>query len=831
MKLLGKLLLSLVALGLLGGVVAVGALLFALHHYSEGLPDFSQLGSYEPPVVTRVHAGDGQLLEEFARQKRVFVPVKSMPPQLVRAFVASEDQNFFDHIGVDFFGIARAAITNLRAIGTGRRPQGASTITQQVAKNFLLTNEVSLDRKAKEAILAIRIERTFSKDQIIELYLNEIYLGRRSYGVAAAALNYFDKSLDELSLSEMAYLAALPKAPNNYHPVRNRDAAIARRNYVLSRMLEDGYITADQAQAARDEELVSVVGRQDDFVEAGHFTEEVRRRLFERFGETTLYDGGLSVRTTLEPALQRMATEALRNGLEAYDRRHGWRGPMATLDSFDSWAEQLAELPAHTGRPEWRYALVLSVNATEASLGFEGGARGVIPFDGLSWARPWLPDQRFGESPTRADQVLNKGDVVLVAPLAAEAAAAEEGSTPPPADHYGLKQIPDIEGGIVALDPHTGRVLALEGGFNFASSQFNRVTQAKRQPGSAFKPFVYLSALEKGLTPATLINDAPVVFDQGYGLGNWKPQNYSREFYGPTPLRVGIEKSRNVMTVRIAQFIGVEAIEEIGKRFGIDFGVRPTLSLALGAGETTLIDMATAYGMLANGGKWIEPSVIDQVQSRDGVPIWRHDPRDCSACHNLVWQASMAVPVLEDPRRQVVDPRHAYQMVHIMEGTITRGTGRRLGSVGVPMAGKTGTTNDGRDTWFIGFTPDLVVGVFIGFDEPKPLGRRETGSSVAAPVFKDFMEELKAANMLPTIPFRAPDGVSLVRVNADQGTRASGAGSGVIWEAFLPGTEPEGQPGMLGNDGQVTKQAVPQAVSTEPSGATTSISSGTGGLY
>ena len=824
MKLLGKLLLSIMALGLLVGVVAVGAVLYALYYFSADLPDFSQLASYEPPVVTRVHAGDGQLLEEFARQKRVFVPVKAMPPLLIRAFVASEDQSFFNHIGIDFRGIVRAAVSNIQAMGTGRRPEGASTITQQVAKNFLLTNEVSLERKAKEAILAIRIERAFSKDQILELYLNEIYLGRRSYGVAAAALNYFDKSLDELTLSEMAYLAALPKAPNNYHPVRNKEAALARRNYVLSRMLEDGHIDSAQAEAARAADLVAVTGRADDYVEAGHFTEEVRRRLFERFGEKQLYDGGLSVRTTLEPALQRMATEALRNGLEAYDRRHGWRGPLTRLASFDDWPTALAELPAHAGRPEWRHAVVLTVNAEQAGIGLEGGVRGVVPMAGLDWARPWLPGQRFGERPSRADQVLAAGDVVLVAPLTDAAGQPVSGA-------FALKQIPDVEGGLVALDPHTGRVLALEGGFNFASSQFNRVTQAKRQPGSAFKPFVYLAALEKGLTPATLINDAPVVFDQGAGLGNWKPENYSREFYGPTPLRVGIEKSRNVMTVRIAQYIGTAAIEEIAERFGLDFGVSPSLSLALGAGETTLIDMAAAYGMLANGGKWITPSVIDQVQDRDGLPIWRHDPRDCSHCHSMIWQASLSVPALPDQRRQIGDPRQAYQRVHIMEGTITNGTARSLTSLGVPMAGKTGTTNDGRDTWFIGFTPDLVVGVFIGFDEPKPLGSRETGSSVALPVFKDFMEQLQAADMLPIIPFRAPDGVSLVRVNATTGTRAVGEGSGVIWEAFLPGTEPEGQPVVLGNDGSVSRQAIKPTASDEPTGATTSIGSGTGGLY
>ncbi|MBV6632375.1 MAG: penicillin-binding protein 1A [Alphaproteobacteria bacterium] len=840
MKLLGKLLLTFFALGVLGVIVAGGILLFALYRFGAGLPDFSQLASYEPPVVTRVHAGDGQLLEEFARQKRVFVPVEAMPPQLVNAFVAAEDQDFFNHIGIDFRGILRAAMNNAKSIGTGRRPEGASTITQQVAKNFLLTNEVSIERKAKEAILAIRIERVFSKDQILELYLNEIYLGRGSYGVAAAALNYFDKALDELNLAEIAYLAALPKAPNNYHPTRKTEAAIARRNYVITRMEEDGYVKVADAIGAKNQSLDVVPRRGEEYVEAGHFTEEVRRRLFERFGEDALYDGGLSVRTTLEPAMQRMATAALRDGLEAYDRRHGWRGALTQFEDMADWAKQLDELEPHLGRPEWRYAVVLTSGEQQAEIGMTGGQRAVIPFDGMSWARPWLPDQRFGDRPTRVDQVLSVGDVVLVAPFVPEEAEK------PIAGQFALKQIPDIEGGLVALDPHTGRVLALEGGFNFDDSQFNRVTQANRQPGSAFKPFVYLSALERGLTPATLINDAPIVFDQGPGLGLWKPQNYSREFYGPTPLRVGIEKSRNVMTVRIAQYVGPEQIDETAKRFGIDLGIQPTLSLSLGAGEVTLIELATAYGMLANGGKWIEPSLIDQVQDREGATIWRHDPRACDDCDGLLWEDGLGVPTLPDGRRQVADTRRVYQMVHVMEGTIERGTARRLRSLGAPIAGKTGTTNEGRDTWFMGFTPDLVVGVFVGFDEPKPLGRRETGSSVAAPIFKDFFERMKEAGQLPAIPFRAPDGVRLTRIDASTGTRASGAGAGTLWEAFIPGTEPDVVPIILGNDNKLVKRAltssgggtggVPGTVVTDPSapapvGDPATIGSGTGGLY
>jgi len=822
MKLLGKLLLSLLALSLLGAVVVTGLVIYGLHKYGADLPDFSQLRQYEPPVVTRVHAGDGRLLEEFARQKRVFVPVKAMPKELVEAFVAAEDKNFFQHIGIDFIGIARAMVTNLKNVGSNRRPEGASTITQQVAKNFLLTNEVSYERKIKEAILAVRIERVFTKEQILELYLNEIYLGRGSYGVAAAALNYFNKALDELTLSEVAYLAALPKAPNNYHPVRNREAAIARRNYVLTRMQEDGYIPTGEAIAARNEPLTVSAHLDDNFVEAGHFTEEVRRRLFEQFGEAALYDGGLSVRTTLEPELQQIATEALRNGLEEYDRRHGWRGPLQHFESLGNWEEQLGELPAHHGRPEWRLAVVLGVNAKEARIGLVGGEQSLIPFEGLSWARKWLPDQHFGNKPERADEVLSTGDVVLVSRMLPD----EDGGV----DGYDLRQIPEIEGGIIALDPHTGRVLALEGGFNFADSQFNRVTQAKRQPGSSFKPFVYLTGLEKGLTPATLVNDAPIVFDQGAGLGNWKPENYSREFYGPTPLRVGIEKSRNVMTVRIAQYVGPPAIMETAKRFGFNLNIAPTLSMALGAGEVTLMNMATAYGMLANGGKWIQPSVIDRVQDREGKTIWRHDARPCPGCEDLLWQASLSVPQVPDNRHQVADPRRIYQIVHIMEGTIERGTGARLASLNVPMAGKTGTTNDGKDTWFMGFTPDLVVGVFMGFDEPRGLGARETGSSVALPVFQEFMTTLKERGELPAIPFRVPEGIRLVRVHPTTGTRADGDGR-AIWEAFMPGTEPGARPMILGNDSKVSAGSVDAVAEPANDPNQPSVGSGTGGLY
>jgi penicillin-binding protein 1A len=782
---------TLLFLALLGG----GGVLYLFYHYGRDLPDYRQLADYEPPTVTRLHAGDGRLLVEYAIEKRVYVPVKAIPRRVVNAFLAAEDKNFYSHPGVDFISVARAIVTNLANIARSRRPVGASTITQQVAKNFLLTNEVSITRKIKEAILAFRIEHAFDKDRILDLYLNEIYLGFGSYGVAAAALNYFNKSLDELSVAEAAYLAALPKAPNNYHPIRKHAAAVARRDWVIGRMLEDGRIDFDEAETAWAAPLQ--VHRVDptEIVRADHFVEEVRRELAGLYGETSLYEGGLSVRTTLDPRLQRIADRVLREGLIAYDRRHGWRGPVARLGEEtmaagdSSWREALAAIAPPKGADPWRLAVVTGLDETKAEIGFVDGGTGQIPMAELTWARPWLEGQKVGARPKRPDAVLSLGEVVLVEPVAADA----EGQAYDAGAH-GLRQIPGINGGLVALDPHTGRILAMSGGFSYDESQFNRATQARRQPGSAFKPFVYLAALDSGFTPATIVLDAPFVIDQGPGQGKWKPANYSRKFYGPTPMRMGIEKSRNLMTVRLAQTIGMDKVVDYARRFGIIEDMPPVLSMALGAGETTLLQLTSAYAMLVNGGRRIDPTLIDRIQDRHGLTIFRHDIRGCPGCRDQAWDGQEP-PELPDERERVADPASAYQVVSMLQGVVERGTGRRIRAVGKPLAGKTGTTNESMDTWFMGFAPDLAVGVFVGFDEPRPLGNRETGSSVSAPVFRDFMAA--ALEGQPAIPFRIPSGIHLVRVDGDTGRVARKGDKRVILEAFKPGTVPSGDQAVI----------------------------------
>jgi penicillin-binding protein 1A len=789
-------------------IIGAGGLVYVFYHYGRGLPEYSQLADYEPPTVTRVHAGDGSLLAEYATEKRVFVPIEAIPRRVVNAFLSAEDKNFYDHPGVDFTSVARAVVTNLANLASNRRPVGASTITQQVAKNFLLTNEVSYERKIKEAILAFRIEHAFTKETILELYLNEIYLGFGSYGVAAAALNYFNKSLDELTIAEAAYLAALPKAPNNYNPVYKHEAAVARRNWVVGRMAEDGRIGAADAKAAVEEPLI--VHRRDEaeIVKAEYFAEETRRELARLYGDDSLYTGGLSVRTTLDPHLQDIANRVLREGLIAYDRRHGWRGPLQEIALGDGvdLMQRLQEIERPAGIDgSWQLAAVVSTDAKQAEIMLPDGQAGHIPMDALKWARKWIEGQRIGNEPKQPGEVLQAGDVVLVEALKGDDAAA---------DSFALRQIPDVNGGLVALDPHTGRVLAMAGGFAYERSEFNRVTQAKRQPGSAFKPFVYLAGLDSGFTPATRILDAPFVLDQGPGLGKWKPSNYSKEFYGPTAMRVGIEKSRNLMTVRLAQTIGMEKVAEYARRFGVIENLEPVLSMSLGAGETTLMQITTGYAMMVNGGKRIAPTLIDRVQDRHGRTIYRHDTRDCPDCRVEAWH-EQAPPALPDESEEVVDPATAYQIVGMLQGVIQRGTGRRIAELGMPLAGKTGTTNDNFDTWFVGFSPDLAVGVFVGFDEPKTLGPQDTGSNVAAPLFKDFMAE--ALTQEDAVPFRIPPGIRMVRINAETGQLARPGDSNVILEAFKPGSEPTGREVVI--DGGYN-----------PSTGSTA-ASGTGGLY
>ncbi len=823
---IARLLLVLVLLLLLAGVGAAGGALYVFYEFGRGLPDHQQLADHEPPVTTRVHAGDGRLLTEYAIEKRVFVPIGAMPRRVVHAFLAAEDQNFYHHMGIDPQGILRAAITNLRNVGSGRRLQGASTITQQVAKNFLLTNEVSYRRKIQEAILALRIERALPKERILELYLNEIYLGYGSYGVAAAALNYFNKSLDELTIAEAAFLAALPKAPNNYDPRRRPEAAKTRRDWVIGRMAEEGWVDAAQAGRARDEPLTVRTRAATKFANADYFAEEVRRRIAGLYGESALYGGGLSVRTSLDPRLQDIARRSLREGLIAYDRRHGYRGPLGTLNDPDSARlppDALDRLRARTPPPglpgPWRVAAVTKVTARTADLMFADATTGTLPYSDVRWARAQLPEQKRGADVRRVSDVLSTGDLILVERLAPDPEATDAARETIPPDTYGLRQMPEIQGAILAMDPHTGRVLAMQGGFSFAESEFNRATQAARQPGSAFKPFVYLAAIDHGYTPASIVLDAPFVIDQGPGLPKWRPSNYSREFYGPSTLRLGLEKSRNLMTVRLAQSLGMEVVAGYAERFGVVDGLPQTLAMSLGAAETTLLRLTTGYAMLVNGGKKISPSLIDRVQDRRGRTVFRHDTRPCVDCRADAW-TGQPVPKIPDTRPQLTAPASAFQVVSMLEGVVLRGTGRRIASLGRPLAGKTGTTNDSLDTWFIGFSPDLAVGVFMGFDEPRSLGARETGSSVAAPVFKAFMAE--ALTDAPMIPFRIPDDIRLVQVDARTGKPAAlGAAEGaVILEAFKPGTVPS-----LDSDGGGGGPTGPGF------GATGSPAVGTGGLY
>jgi len=767
------------------------AILGGLWYFGRGLPDHKTLAEYQPSVTTRVHAADGRILAEFAIERRVFVPYEKIPRRVVAAFLAAEDKNFYTHPGVSLPDIARAAVQNLANLGQ-RRPVGASTITQQVAKNMLLTNEVSLERKVKEAILALRIEEALPKRRILELYLNEIYLGYGAYGVASAALNYFDRSLDDLTLAEAAFLAVLPKAPNNYNPQRFMARAVERRDWVLGRLLEDGQITQAEYDEARAQAIVTRSRGVEDTVHADYFAEEVRRELLQKYGERELFRGGLVVRTTMDPKIQDIAERALRKGLLAYDRRHGWRGAFARIEGAPAdFARALAQVARPGGTPpEWRTALVLRLANDSVDLGFADNTKGALPFEEMRWARKPEREQRLGPPLRNPSDALAVGDVILVEKTAAEG-------------RFTLRQIPNVGGAIVALDPHTGRVRALVGGWSYEQSQFNRATQAFRQPGSSFKPFVYLPALDNGFTPASLILDAPIVIDQGPGMPPWRPANYSRNFYGPSPLRVGIEQSRNLMTIRLAQAVGMEKIAATAEGLGVVDKLQPTLAMALGAGETTLMRMTNAYSMFVNGGMRISPSLIDRIQDREGRTIWKHDPRICESCGEIF--TGEDPPVLAETRAQAIDPATAYQMTSILQGVVQRGTGRRLLELNRPLAGKTGTTNESFDTWFVGFSPDLTVGVWVGFDNPRTLGPNETGSSIAVPIFRDVMAE--ALQGVPVEPFRIPAGIRLVRINPQTGLPARPGERDAIWEAFKPGTEAREDRNVLDGNGAFTTSA------------------------
>jgi penicillin-binding protein 1A len=763
------------------GVAAIGA---GVKYYSEDLPDHSTLANYAPPLVTRVHAGDGRLMAEFATERRIFVPIASIPPRVQQAFIAAEDQYFYKHPGVDFIGLVRATLQNVQNLAEDRRLIGASTITQQVTRNFLLTNERSVARKAKEILLAMKIEQAMSKDKILELYLNEIYLGTiggsGAYGVAAAALTYFNKPLDELTVSEAAYLAGLPKAPSNYHPVTKRAEAIIRRDYVIGRMQEDGYITPDEAKMARMEDLTVRRRTGEETVRADYFTEEVRRELLARFGEETVYKGGLSVRASLDPKLQAIADKAFRKGLIAYDRKHGYRGPLEKAAVKDLPTRLKVAAPG--GSDGWLLAGVTKVDDKQAEILVSNGVSGKIPMAELAWARPVLDDQRFGTPPKKPADVLAPGDIILVEAMAKTA----DGKTAYPENTFGLRQIPNVGGGMAAIDPHTGRVLAMIGGFSFQQSQFNRAVQAKRQPGSSFKPFVYMAGLENGYTPATIILDAPYVADDGSGT-KWRPENITEKYYGPQPMRVGIEQSRNLMTIRLAVDVGMDKVSEMAKRFGVVDNLPPYPAMALGAGETTALRMAAGYAQIVNGGKRLTPTVIDRVQDKNGTTVFKHDIRPCDGCSAEAYKGGPA-PRVPDNREQIIDSGLAYQMLHILEGVVERGTATSLLSLKRPLAGKTGTTNDYTDAWFVGMTPDLVIATYIGFDQPRTLGKNETGGGNVVPIFKDLVGE--ALEGTPAVPFRIPPGIRMVRINRDTGKLASADDRRAIYEAFRPGTEP-----------------------------------------
>ncbi len=803
------------------GVIAAAAFAgWYINQLNQDLPDYQVLAEYAPPVTTRVYAGDGSLVAEFARERRLFVPIENIPDHVKAAFVSTEDKSFYEHTGIDLRGVARAQMSNIGNILSGRRLEGGSTITQQVAKNFLLSSEQRIDRKLKEMLIARKMERAFTKGHILELYLNEIYLGNRSYGVAAAALNYFDKALDDLTLAEAAYLAALAKGPSNYHPVANEDDAVSRRNLVIRRMLADDGISQDEADEASAQPLGAVVapplGARDWTME--YFAEEVRKQIVDLYGVEALYDGGLAVRTSVDPRMQRAAGDALRRWLTTYDLRHGWRGPLGVIgaddevdavtvaepdddaeeadDADEDWTAALAKTLKSLRRVRvvsedlapWRPALVLGVETEEARIGFEDGSEGTIPLAQLVWAREYISANEMGEEIISATDVLNPGEIVYVvqaslAVVDAVPVADEDIENPAPAPNaYTLRQPPAINGGLIAIDPHTGRVLAMVGGFSFQLSEFNRAVQAERQPGSTFKPFVYSVALDSGYTPASTVLDAPFVAP---GVDSWyKPGNYIEgRYYGNSTLRLGVEQSRNTMTARLAQDLGIGRIMDYIERFHLSDRLPRELAISLGAGETTLTRITAAYSTFVNGGKRVEPLLIDRIQDRTGKTIYKRDARACFTCDALVW-SGQAEPQLTDARDQVLDPRTAYQVTSILEGVVVRGTGSAVRRVSNrrPLAGKTGTTNDYKDAWFVGFSPDLSAGVYVGFDMPQTLGQGEAGGKVAAPIFADFMNE--ALKDDAAIPFRVPSGIRLVRVNAKTGRPATSSDRNVILEAF-----------------------------------------------
>ncbi|MBB6483494.1 penicillin-binding protein 1A [Rhizobium lusitanum] len=803
------------------GVAAAAAIYLSV--VSKELPDYEVLAKYAPPVTTRIHAGNGALMKEYSRENRLFVPIQAIPDRVKAAFLSAEDKNFYNHPGVDVGGLIRAVAVNLQNIGSGRRFVGASTITQQVAKNFLLSADQTFDRKIKEAILSFRIEQAYSKDKILELYLNEIYFGLNSYGIAGAALTYFDKSVNELTIAESAYLASLPKGPANYNPFRRAEAALTRRNWVIDRMVENGYVSQSDGEEAKKQPLGVVPPKSGPSLFASdYFAEEVRRQLIDQYGEKTLYEGGLSVRTSLDPQMQLEARKALQNALVDYDQRRGYRGPIKQIATSQDWGIELAKIPGLSDVPEWQVAVVLSVSDQEADIGLQprvdaGGKvqterkRGTIAAADMRWAFR-AASGKVAKSPSG---VLSAGDVVFV-----QRTGNADSTT------YRLRQPPKVQGGLVAMDPHTGRVLAMVGGFSYAQSEFNRATQAKRQPGSSFKPFVYAAAMDNGYTPASVILDDPLQITLSNG-DVWKPTNYEGEGGGVHTLRFAIEKSRNLMTVRLASDMGMPLVAEYAERFGIYDHMNPVLAMSLGAGETTVLRMVSAYSVIANGGKQIKPTLIDRIQDRYGKTIFKHEERVCDTCNVSSWQ-NQDEPVIGDNREQVLDPMTAYQVTSMMQGVIIRGTAAGKIKLNTDIAGKTGTTNDEKDAWFVGFTPSLVAGLYVGYDSPTPLGRGGTGSGLAAPVFNEFMQA--ATKDQPPEKFQVPAGMTMVAVNRATGMAAQPGDQGAIMEAFKPGTGPATSLQVIGG-GEAAPQVAPEEILRTSPQANQAVSSGSGGLF
>ncbi len=730
-------------------------ILSILWSFSNNIPDYRFLKNYKPPVSSKVYSGDGDLVADFSKEKRIFVPYNAIPKNVINSFLAAEDKNFFSHPGVDAKGVLRAVIRNIENIISSKRLEGASTITQQVAKNFLLTNEVSLNRKIKEAILAFRIERVLTKERILELYLNQIYLGSGAYGVAAASLEYFDKSIKELDYSESALLAALPKAPSKYNPYRDTDLAKFRRNLVLKNLFENNYLNKKDYEDLKKKKI-KLKKKQKIFLEdAQYYIEDVRKNVIEKLSYEKVYKQGYNINTPINLELQKIATKSLRDGLIAYTKRKGWKGPITNINYKKDWFKKIDKKHLLEESINWNIAIVKKVDKFSANIEVENNINGIINFKEISWTK-----KEFNE-------LLKVGDVIYVKKIEK--------------NKYSLKQLPKINGGIVVINPYTGRVLALSGGFSFKNSEFNRASQALRQPGSAFKPFVYALALENNYTPTSLVLDAPLVLDQGTDLKKWKPENYGKKFYGPSTLRTGLEKSRNLMTVRIAQNLGIDKVADLASELKIYENPNELLSISLGSAETTLLDLTSAYASFVNGGKQINPILIDRIQDSEGNTIINNEKRKCIDCTQISFTGNN-YPKIKDNYKQVISEQTAYQITSILEGAIQRGTGKKLKKLKLNLAGKTGTTNENTDAWFIGFTSNMVIGVYVGMDKPQPLGKYETGSKAALPIFENFVK--KAIKKSDARPFKVPEKITLMVVDALTGEKAKFSSKNTIIESY-----------------------------------------------